>query len=411
MTDSRFPASLATDSKLLPTPDEIGFTPRKQPRREPGSRLADGPTTHPPPIRKVLLELLVAAVVFMSLEALTFRTSLYPSILQPKSYAGRGSFLVEILQEHWPAPDKNAVLVVGNSRIGEGFSSRFADEAADPLRFINASNAGTNLRVWYYLLRRLDPQAGRFGAIVIPLETYNDVGRDPTTTALLNISSILPHIRYADASSFASSFKEAPVRLRAFFVTIFKGYGYQKDFQEFLREPFTRLSQVKIFKRTRYTSAYNYKGSPKSIAGTSYDELQDQIIYPPDSHLTPKMQWRLEYFCRGKQLPYDNREFNQLWIGRIAKHYRRSTTRLIFIRLPRAPLILFDPQPVQPDSFVRTLTGQENVTLLPEAVFNDLERPEYYYDALHMNRAGREIFSQRLAEHVRTELVPNKPSN
>jgi lysophospholipase L1-like esterase len=40
------------------------------------------------------------------------------------------------------------------------------------------------------------------------------------------------------------------------------------------------------------------------------------------------------------------------------------------------------------------------VTVLDENLFGDLERPDYFFDAYHMNAEGRSVFSPRLARAV-----------
>lgn len=53
----------------------------------------------------------------------------------------------------------------------ERFSARVADErgAEDRIKFINLSVAGATPRVWYNLLRELDPAGDRYRAIVLPI--------------------------------------------------------------------------------------------------------------------------------------------------------------------------------------------------------------------------------------------------
>ena len=356
--------------------------------------------------RRVLLELLAAGVMFLVLEALVFRTGLYPSLLQPKSYAGRSHYTIKILQDHLPASDQVGVLVVGNSRIGEGFSARIADKqlADHSLRFFNAANPGTNSRVWYYLLRELDPHADRYEVVVVPLENYNDMQKDPAGMARVNMSSMLPYIRYSDVLDFFSGFQDQSMRMRALAMTLFKGFGYQKDFQEFIQSPIARWWQAESFRRVRFASAYKYRGRSESVAGIQYDVKRDRFVYPSDSHLSRKMRGVLEEFCRGKQFSFNGREFKRTWLGRIAEHYSQSQVKLVFLRLPRAPFVLFTPQQPQRDSVIRTLASRENLVLLPEAAFNFLESPGYYHDGIHLNRAGREAFSRELARQIAAVL-------
>ena len=40
------------------------------------------------------------------------------------------------------------------------------------------------------------------------------------------------------------------------------------------------------------------------------------------------------------------------------------------------------------------------VTIADEHLFEDLQRPDYFFDVFHMNHKGRELFSRRLAALV-----------
>jgi len=45
--------------------------------------------------------------------------------------------------------------------------------------------------------------------------------------------------------------------------------------------------------------------------------------------------------------------------------------------------------------------GQRTVFSLPEQTFEFLEKPDYYFDAFHLNAKGRQRFTEKLV----TELV------
>jgi hypothetical protein len=55
---------------------------------------------------------------------------------------------------------------------------------------------------------------------------------------------------------------------------------------------------------------------------------------------------------------------------------------------------------------VHELEKQPNVTLLPEHLFDELERPEIFHDEVHMNQLGHDRFSEILARQMRTVLGP-----
>jgi hypothetical protein len=110
--------------------------------------------------------------------------------------------------------------------------------------------------------------------------------------------------------------------------------------------------------------------------------------------------------------PGEGREtaYLRYWYGRIVDYYRGSGTKLIFIRVPRAPLSPPD-EPPKMDSAVRQIASQPNVVVLNENLFNALERPELFWDAWHMNRAGMEQFSRALATAVDNVLGSPSPKS
>ena len=88
------------------------------------------------------------------------------------------------------------------------------------------------------------------------------------------------------------------------------------------------------------------------------------------------------------------------WLGKIYEHYRGSGTRIIFIRLPRGPVVRPDQPEMNPHSSVRELATMPDVSLAPEHFFDSLEHPELFSDALHMNGPGSEEFSRMLTRQV-----------
>jgi lysophospholipase L1-like esterase len=98
--------------------------------------------------------------------------------------------------------------------------------------------------------------------------------------------------------------------------------------------------------------------------------------------------------------------FMRTWLGRIADRYRDSRTKIIFIRLPRGPI----PRPAylvkKLSSSIRELASRPNVILADEHLFDCLEHPELFKDAVHLNKDGVEKFSEMLADEVARILGP-----
>ena len=64
--------------------------------------------------------------------------------------------------------------------------------------------------------------------------------------------------------------------------------------------------------------------------------------------------------------------------------------------------------PPKLNSAIRQIASQPNVIVLDERLFNQLEHPDLFWDAQHLNREGMEQFSRILAAEVRRVLGPPK---
>jgi lysophospholipase L1-like esterase len=80
----------------------------------------------------------------------------------------------------------------------------------------------------------------------------------------------------------------------------------------------------------------------------------------------------------------------------------------VFIRLARGPVLR--PENLRPNDYapssIHELAALPNVLLADPEAFDSLERPEYFGDGLHLNKAGIAIFSPLLARTVAQMLGP-----
>src|SRR5205807_6649571 len=95
------------------------------------------PTTSPHSLH-VARNLLLGVAVFISVDGLVFHTRLYTSILAPESYAGRMAALTRAEKDRVSAGRKE-ILVLGESRMAEGFSAAIADKlsSVDGFKLVN----------------------------------------------------------------------------------------------------------------------------------------------------------------------------------------------------------------------------------------------------------------------------------
>ena len=342
---------------------------------------------------------LVALAAFFAADSLLFRTTWYARHLSPDSSAGALEYQLQWLQRA-PASTAPEVLVIGDSRIAEGFSAPTADAAIHRrLHFWNFGTGGTTPRVWYYTLRAADPTRRRFAAIVIALDKYPD--RDwfaEFEDRKTDQSYLVMQLGLGDCLNFASSMTAMTSRLHSLFACVFRGVALRPDVQDFLANPEARLEHAadSLHNGLRYID--DYAGKPESLRGLTADWPSRTLHFPAD--VAEPIRANVTQFVRPEEVPNTGAmaRYRQRWLGGILDLYKDSPTKIIFVQLPRGPLV--NPQTPNGPGFVDSASKLPRVTVLPADTFTDLERPELFADGLHLNREGRPIFSQRLAQNV-----------
>jgi hypothetical protein len=341
---------------------------------------------------------------FFAADSLLFRTGWYVSYLPPDSSAG-------ILESHlhWleqtPPSSTPEVLVVGDSRIAEGFSTRVADSAVNRrLHFWNFGVAGTTPRVWYYALRAADPTRRRFAAIVVELDKYSDADWfSASDDRISDQNYLVMQLGLSDCAGFASSMNDMTLERHALLGCLFRGVVLRPDVQDFLAHPRARLARSRDWLNNglRYITAYG--GKTDSLQGLTID-WSSRAIHFPDGVSEPTRA-NVKMFALPEPVKNTGAlaRYRRLWLGGILDQYKDSPTRIIFFQIPRGPLV--NPQSDSGPNFVDTVATLPRVTVLPADTFTDLERPDLFADGLHLNHEGQPIFSDHLARKVDSILA------
>ncbi|HEY3838596.1 MAG TPA: hypothetical protein VGL72_18580 [Bryobacteraceae bacterium] len=336
-------------------------------------------------------------------DTLLFHSGFYGRFLEPDMSAT--GYLERILSSeiHRAPSGKHEILIIGNSRIAEGFSAKLANQhtTADNLWYVNFGVSGTGNRVWYYLVRDVDPHRNRYAAIAVPIDDYDDpddyedvadrVGEMPLLVNRLRLTDILP---------YTFSFHTWKARLEVFRGLAFPAIVYQRDFQQFLEHPSRRFKRIDDFRVHGPQQRYDYGGMAKSLAGLSVDWAHRTITFPPGMPERQRQELTGTFFSQPPQKG-KNRAFEMRWLGTLVDLYRGSQTRIILFQAPRSPA----PRPVPlghlPWTAVDELCKRSWVSVVDRRAFEGLEKPELFADHVHLNADGRQLFSPRLADAVR----------
>lgn len=341
----------------------------------------------------------MGVLLFVVVEACIFRTGWYIKYLEPQSSAGQ----LESYRQWLTKPDPvkvPEVMILGDSRMAEGFSAPLADKAVEgKLHFWNFGIAGTTPRVWYYLLRDADPSRRRFAAIAIAMDGYADEDHfDSASNRLIDLNFVIERLRWSDCWGFANSMLSLDYKVRAFSGCMFKGIPLRSDAQAFLPNRADRIRRSDDWRKNGVGYLNDYGGRSESLAGLSADFTNRTLHYPPGVTQAAKDTVEAMVMRPPAEQQGELTRYRTLWFGRILDLYKNSPTKFIFFELARAPLP--KPESRQPATFLHAAMQRPNVIALPRKTFRDLEKPELFFDGLHFNKKGRGLFSRRMAEKI-----------
>ena len=345
--------------------------------------------------------LCAAVLLYILTDLAVFGSGWYRQFLEPESLAGAMEMCLRD-EARRPLSPQPQIAVIGNSLLAEGFSPKIADqEAAGRMRFANLSVPGTTPRCWYYALRAADPRANRYQAIVIQTELYADEdGEEPMADQISDLRVIDGLLAPSDAMDFASSFLKPRLRFEALRGVLLKGFVFKYDLQALLASPSKRLQKVALFNGGHATWAYDYEGHKESLAGVTVDWQRHSLRTP--AAIPEAIRGRLKRAVFRQPAPHTGLQtiYRRQWFGRIVERYRSSRTHIVFVRVPRGPAVNPCSDPPGAPSTIRQLASDAAVRVLPADTFDALEAPQYFWDELHMNAAGRERFSRMLVQSL-----------
>ncbi|HEY3661515.1 MAG TPA: hypothetical protein VGK91_09850 [Candidatus Udaeobacter sp.] len=352
------------------------------------------PTASPRQLH-VCRNLLLGIVALICVDGAVFHSGLYVSILAPSSYAGRISRITRAEKERTPSALKE-VLVLGDSRIAEGFSVTLANELALPagLKFVSLAEPAASANTWYYMLREVDPTARRYAAIVVPY----GIGYEPNSADRLRISMTAPLLRYGDCFHFASGFQRWSGRFSSFIACILRGSAYQDDVVDLLAHPVARMTKIR--EADKMNSGRAYKGRDYDLVGTSYDAATGQVTFASKLTEAQRLAFRKSLIQPSQSDTQYSVKLQRDWIPRIMDRYLRSPTAIVLTPLPRGPFLEIGGFSKGYESVLPSSVIERTNFAIPGHTFDFLEQPENYFDAFHLNAKGRQKFTETLVSEL-----------
>ena len=357
------------------------------------------PTRHAA-ARGVFVVLLALAGLF-GVDAALFRTKLYPQLLDPDSAAGQFELTLRREQQAQLHYGDNLVACLGDSRLGLAprEAARVEPQTGYFLRL--AGVAGSDPRTWYYMLRDLDPSRRRYRAIVFAVNDYDDEdGQYDPADDIRPLHYVINRLRLNDVPEFFRAFPPGLLQWDAFRGSLLKGFVYEADIRDFLVNPMKRIRYVRLVNRGWPEWTWNYQESERNMVGLRIDWAAWKATFPAGADQAQRDSVR--DFLMYPPAPQIGRyaAFRRRWFGKIFELYRASPTKIIFVRLARGPVPRPDNLVRKKSSSIREFARRPDVLLVPEHALDSLEHPEFYKDAMHLNREGVQRFSVMLAQQV-----------
>ena len=343
--------------------------------------------------------LLAAGAVFAAwllVQALVFRSGAYWWVAEPDSNAGAVTHAIATLQQA-ARPGRRIALVFGDSRVSEGVSGPRASAGGD-FDFINVSVPGSTPRTWYYLLREIERRGLRYDAVVIgtlyvptdglrsadwPLDAVHQV-------ALVGLRDVLDYPREPQSRD---------ARRRAWHALLLPELVAQADLRALLSAPLQRWRNLR--RRAQYVQdTVDYAGHDERMPAFALVEAAGAARA---AEVTPAQRAAYDEARRLHELPVpaelarENAAYLAHWIERIGAQAARHGAPVVAFPLPRGPYRELLPTFATP--------AWRGVTALPADTFAALEDPAYFFDRLHVNRAGRERMSDTLGPRVRAAIA------
>ena len=335
-------------------------------------------------------------------DGVLFHSGFYDQFLRLNSAAGMFHMVIKAEQNR-PFDNPNQVLAVGDSRMA--LRTTRASRMGSGFTYGFAGVAGTLPRCWYYLLREADPGRNRYAAILLPVDDYSDEDWEVLSERTTDLRFLITALGLGDILGFAGSFPTPEQQTQAAMGIVLNGIVLKDDVQDLLAAPQQRLASNSAERKDWFDTQENYQGTEDDMRGLVVDWKTMRATYP--SRLNAEGRRVVDDFLLHPTTTHTGKlaAYRRMWFGQIIEQYKGSRTKLIFYRIPRGAAIRPDNLLQRKSFTIPSFRGLPNVIVLDEHLLDEVERPEYFMDALHLNAEGCRRLTEIMVAKVREVMT------
>jgi hypothetical protein len=163
-----------------------------------------------------------------------------------------------------------------------------------------------------------------------------------------------------------------------------------------------RIRDIQRADKTRSRS--EYKGRDYDLVGTTYDASTGQVIFASKLTEAQRLAFRKSLIQPSQSDTEYSLKLQRDWIPRIINRYANSPTAIVLTPLPRGPFLTLGGFSKGYESVLSSSVIQQTSFSLPGHTFEFLEKPQYYFDAFHLNAKGRQKFTETLVSELMGRL-------
>jgi hypothetical protein len=346
------------------------------------------------------------ALIYVIFDGIFIRSGLYYRFVEPESTVGSILLYRKVIERRLD-PAKSNILVLGDSRVAEGFSAKTAN-ALNPdihTNYIGCGISGSTPRIWRYFLRWIDPHRTKFSAIVLMTSAFSDdeIYEDLGNRALdLNYS--VPLLYPSDLGQFPATFASEQLQDQAKWAVLTPLVFLQSDVKAFISHPVVRTRKAILWRNGYPDWIYEYPGRTEALPNLKFfrgpirPQSWDGISAPLKSQLEgyfAQLSGSFQALPAGKAGEYRRR-----WYGGIASDYAAAGVPIYIFLMPRGPYHAELMGLTTLSGSFAQFAGTHAPHLLDPKPFCQLEIPANFFDQFHLNAVGRERLTRCLVQEL-----------